>query len=92
MTMEKPSKKLTEIIDNQDADGYSKSYVMGWNDCHDAMSTWLEGEVPTVEEIMKIMDDIAEDYIEDDSGCYELRDKQANAIHELNKRKLTGKV
>lgn len=49
-----------------------------------AMSTWLEGEVPTVEEIEKVLDETIE------SCCPKF--KGAKAIHELLTRKLTGKV
>ena len=56
----------------------------GWNIAIDAMSTWLEGEVPTVEEIEKVLDETIE------SCC--LKFKGAKAIHALITRKLTGKV
>jgi hypothetical protein len=39
--MEKP-RKATRELDNI-------LYERGWNDCLDAMSTWLEGQVPSVE-------------------------------------------
>ena len=38
--MEKPRKQTSNILYND-----------GWNDCHDAMSTWIEGAVPSVEDI-----------------------------------------
>lgn len=45
----------------------------------ESMSTWLEGEVPTVREIRMVLD----------QATYR---NQAEAIHALITRKLTGKV
>lgn len=60
------------------------------NSAIDAMYAWIEGEMPTVEDIKKIIYDKAENYIEDDSGCDELRNEQAKDIHSLITRKLKG--
>ena len=62
---------------------FDNAEVNAWN-TRPAMSTWLEGEVPTVEEIEKVLDETIE------SCC--LKFKGAKAIHALITRKLTGKV
>ena len=83
--MEKPRKKQT--YEHKELNGMVEvdaRYNAGWNDHDDAMSTWLEGEVPTVEEIEKVLDETIE------SCC--LKFKGAKAIHALITRKLTGKV
>ena len=68
---------------------FDNAEVNAWN-TRPAMSTWLEGEVPTVKEIHKIL-------------CYEAKSKKWNleeaeiyeasiAIDAFLTRKLTGKV
>lgn len=47
--MEKPRKK-------EWPKSMSSGWAEGWNDCHDAMSTWIEGEIPSlIEEIESII-------------------------------------
>jgi hypothetical protein len=53
------------------------------------MSTWLEGEVPTVGEIEEVLLNSPRNKWNDKTQSF---DTQAKAIHELFKRKLTGKV
>lgn len=84
--MEKPRKLhvMEGLIDNSNVLSNRELSRKVRNDTIDAMSTWLEGEVPTVEEIEKVLDETIE------SCCPKF--KGAKAIHELLTRKLTGKV
>lgn len=84
MTVEKPSKIecSLHILDTKlGCPECGSAYAI--NGTIDAMSTWLEGEVPTVESIEKVLDETIE------SCCPKF--KGAKAIHELLTRKLTGK-
>lgn len=64
-----------------------------WN-TRPAMSTWIEGEVPTVGELMEVLNDRTTWHPK--SGIVFRDDvsltSMAEAIHELFQRKLTGKV
>lgn len=81
--MEKPSKKNTyQHIDIDKLTIVDTRYNVGWNDCHDAMSTWLEWQVPTVEELVNAMPT---------QGTIAVtRHNIADAILRLITRKLTG--
>lgn len=49
--MEKPEKKIVSEALTIGQDGYFK----GWNACHDAMSTWLEGQVKElIQELQRV--------------------------------------
>lgn len=74
--MEKPRKKEPELNDT-----CTVEYACAYNNAIDAMSTWLEGEVPTVEQIENIL------------MKQELRSANdvAKEIHFLITRKLIGK-
>jgi len=85
--MEKPSKK--ETYEHKNINGMIEvdaRYNAGWNDCHDAMSTWIEGAVPSEDELIEIM-------LNSSHGCIHESDatNAAQAIHALITRKLTGK-
>ena len=88
--MEKPRKK--EVIQPTYKESWHNE---GWNACHDAMSTWLEGEVPTVESIADVL--ISKHcYVNFNSDTDQFVSipikKCSEAIHDLITRKLTGKV
>ena len=56
MTMEKPRKKGT--YEHREINGMVEvdaRYNAGWNDHADAMSTWIEGAVPSVLEIAEAL-------------------------------------
>ena len=51
--MEKPRKQSIEYYEEcKCIELYQQN---GWNSCHDAMSTWIEGAVPSIEEIEEVI-------------------------------------
>lgn len=85
MIMEKPRKiDIPEkpLIPKLAFDAHPIIEAMGYNKGLDAMSTWLEGEVPTVEEILNLFPMEWPKY-----KCKII----AESIHALITRKLTGK-
>lgn len=106
VTMEKPRKK--ETYEHREVDGMTEvdsRYNAGWNDHDDAMSTWLEGEVPTVEQVAYAIREVifeSDEVIVQDPGhnadpnkryiSLRAARKLAGNVHALLLRKLTGKV
>ena len=101
--MEKPRKK--ETYEHREVDGMTEvdsRYNAGWNDHDDAMSTWLEGGVPTEKEINEVIDrympcsciDAYKKRNMSAPDCANCNHKEdlSEAIHSLIKRKLKGKV
>lgn len=77
--MEKPRKK--RYRDKSDLFGCAQ--IDCYNAGLDAMSTWLEGELPTILDIERVLDKV---YV------HPMNYRFAEEVHELFKRKLTGKV
>lgn len=63
------------------------------NKAIDAMSTWIEGEVPTLKEITKAVYEADAEWHQDYANpeTIDRIDYVSKAIHALLKRKLTGK-
>ena len=88
--MEKPRKKQWYYPELSKPNETEKRYIQGkidsWNDCHAAMSAWIEGAVPTVEEIAMSIEIEAykETWVIPKSECYRL----AKAVHSLLTQRL----
>ena len=85
--MGKPRKK--ETYEHREINGMVEvdaRYNAGWNDHADDMSTWIEGAVPTVEEIAMSIEIEAykETWVIPKSECYRL----AKAVHSLLTQRL----